>query len=360
MTNLKKLKADLFTYGIRFNKKDFKTLEDQNPFNESRSGLSAGRFIIINNNCFVNIPFWEEFVQYSPFEYKNGNLYKDSKKVNVKITFAPTPNWINQKLPSGNYAGQIIQAHGKANLATMIFGCQLQREDTRCKFCTAPYYRKGTKRNIRDIVESLKVTLKYNPNYSLSINTGTLKTEGRGLEITINYLQAIRESFPNLGVLLEIAPPKNSELLIDLKKVNRSGNLGLMLNLNFWSEAALNIVEPGKNKLIPKKEYFEVWKKCIEIFGRGNVSSCVLCGIESEEYTKKAIDNLTRVGVIPEIIMFRPTIGSDLTKVPIDPDLFFRLSNYARRKIIENKLKPAQVGCINCGGCSLTTMKNSQ
>jgi len=358
--NLKLLKAELFTYGIRFNDADFETLRLQNPYNENRSGLSAGRFVILNDETFVNLPFWEPFVKYSPFRFEGGVLFKNGERVDMSLKFAPTPKWVTEKLSSGKYAGQIIQPHGKANLATMAFGCELQTRETKCRFCTAPFYNQGSERNLADILESLDLALKENPNYSLSINAGTLLSDGRGLEIIVPYVRAIRERYPTLGIMVEIAPPKDPKWLERLREANNGGELGIMFNLNFWSEAALNIVEPGKNKLIPKEEYIEIWRKALEIFGQGNISSCILCGIEAEEYTRQAIDYLTDMGIIPEIIMFRPTIGSDLNKVPLDPELFYRLSEYARQRMLEREILPAQVGCVNCGGCSLTTMINRQ
>lgn len=329
-------------------------LKNQNPFNENRSGLSAGRFVILNNRAFVNLPFWESFVQYSPFSYRDGQLYEKDRPVPVTVDFAPTPRWISQQLSSGKIAGQIIQPHGKANLATMLFGCALQTKESKCGFCTAPAY--SGPRSLEDLTETVELALAENPEYSLSINAGTLTTPGRGLEILVPYVDALRERFPDVGILLEIAPPADQEYLIKLALANGEGDLGVMLNVNFWSDAALNIVEPGKNKRIPKQAYFSAWKKSINLFGRGQVSSCVLCGIEAEEYTREAIDALTSIGVIPEVIMYRPTVGAALGQVPLDPELFLRLADYAQQKMLENKIPTAQVGCVNCGGCSLTTM----
>ena len=357
--NLGRLKAELFTYGIRFNKEDFETLRVQNPFNQNRSGLSAGRFIELDGKTVVNIPFWEPFVQYSPYIFKEARLIKDMEPIDVDIQFVPTPLWINQQIPGGNYAGQVIQPHGKGNLATMAFGCDLQNREERCRFCTASSFGKRPPLSDNDLINSLDLALNKNPEYSLSINAGTLKTLGRGLEVLIPTIDKIRERFPQLGLMLEIAPPKDTNLYNKLAEANGSGNLGLMLNLNFWGDAALNIVEPGKNKLIPRDEYFKTWTKAIEVFGKGNVSSCILCGIEAEEYTRQAINFLTDCDVIPEIIMYRPTIGSELGQIPLDPELFLRLSNYAKYKMMEKQIKPTQVGCVNCGGCSLTTMLSS-
>lgn len=354
-TDLSRLKAELFTYGIRFNKNDFEILKVQNPFNQNRSGLSAGRFIELNGKTVINIPFWEPFVQYSPYGFEEGKLFKETKPIDVNVQFVPTPMWINQQISGGNFAGQVIQPHGKGNLATMAFGCELQNREERCRFCTASSFNKRHPLSDNDLVDSLDLALNENLDYSLSINAGTLKTLGRGLEILIPTIKKIRDRFPKIGLMLEIAPPKDTNLYYKLVEANRLGNIGLMLNLNFWSDTALNIVEPGKNKFITRDEYFETWIKAIEVFGKGNVSSCILCGIEAEEYTRQAIDSLTDLGVIPEIIMYRPTIGSELGQVPLDPELFLRLSNYAKYKMAENKIKPAQVGCVNCGGCSLTT-----
>lgn len=352
--NLKRLKAELFTYGIRFNKTDLEKLKNQNPFNEGRSGLSAGRFVILEKDYFINIPFWEPFIEYSPFEYKNKKLYKDSKQLEVKLKFASTPKWINRKLKSGNFAGKVIQAHGKNNLATMIFGCEFQSCERRCKFCTAPSYNGRVLRTVDEICEAVSYALMENPRYSISINAGTLLTEGRGLELTTQYIKSLRKLFPSLGIMIEVAPPKNKNWLKKLYQTNMDGPLGIMLNLNFWSDAALNIVEPGKNKEITKNDYLKAWEEVKRLFGENSVSSCILVGVEAENYTRTAIDKLTNLGVIPELIMYRPTIGSTLGKVPLDPDLFLRLSNYAKTQMVKKGITPMQVGCINCGGCSLT------
>jgi hypothetical protein len=354
--SLKRLKAELFTYGIRFPEKDFEALRNQNPFNQNRSGLSAGRFIELDRQTVVNIPFWEPFVEFSPFNYQDGQLFKEEEPVDVRIDFVPTPKWLTARLSSGKCAGEIIQLHGKSNLATMVFGCDFQNKTERCIFCSAPSFERRPPMEIEDLVESTALALNESSNYSLSINAGTLKTGGRGLEILIPMIESIRTPFPNLPLMLEIAPPENPDSYRLLADVNSSGPIGLMLNLNFWSDAALNIVEPGKNKVISREEYFRTWEKAIQIFGTGKISSCILCGIEAENYTRQAIDRITEVGVIPEIIMYRPTIGSTLGKIPLDPALFLRLSNYAKQRMMENRITPTQVGCVNCGGCSLTTL----
>jgi hypothetical protein len=358
IVNIALLKAELFTQGVRFSTDDFKTLRRQNPFNENRSGLSAGRFVTLNGSVFVNIPFWEPFVAYSPFRFERGVLYKDDQPTDVRFDFAPSPSWLDQRLPSGSFAGQVIQPHGKANLATMLFGCQLQTPENRCRFCTAPFYKPGSERKAADLLSAVEVALTENQGYTLSINAGTLTSEGRGMEIVVPTVDVLRRQFPDLGIMVEIAPPKNLRWLENLRKANADGRLGIMFNLNFWSRAALEIVEPAKNKLIPKEEYFAVWEKALGIFGQNAISSCLLCGVEAERYTMQAVDYLTDVGVIPEIIAFRPTIGSELNRVPSDPDLLYRLSQYARRRMLEKGIRPAQIGCVNCGGCSLTAMKD--
>lgn len=352
------LKAELFAYGIRFNEKDRERLRLQNPYNEGRAGLSAGRFIEVNRVFVVNIPFWEPFVKNSPFQVIEGQLYKNGVPTGDGVEIIPPAPWLHEKR-KGMTAGQIIQPHGKRHLATMLTGCAFGATPEQCKFCGVAKHNILETKSPEMVVWAVEEALKFEPDYSLSINMGTLKTEGRGMELLVPTVAALRQRFPSLRIGVEIAPPKTEEWFYRLAEANNNKDLTLMMNLNFWNEKTLAEIEPGKNALISKADYFQAWEQAIKIFGKGKVSSCILVGIEPEEETKAAIDALTSKKVLPEIILYRPITGRPASKLPSepgDPLLFLRMALYAVRKARENGLSTTQTGCIDCGGCSLTTV----
>lgn len=352
------LKAELFVYGAKFNEQDREKLRLQNPYNEGRAGLSAGRFIEVNGVFVVNIPFWEPFVENSPFQVIEGQLYKNGVLTGDKVEIIPPAPWLHEKR-KGVSAGQIIQLHGKRHLATMLTGCDFGGTSQQCKFCGVAQHHILKTKPPEMVVWAVREALKFEPNYSLSINMGTLKTEGRGMELLVPTVAALRQQFPSLRIGVEIAPPKTKEWFYRLEKTNNKGDLTLMMNLNFWNEKTLSEIESGKDSLISKADYFWAWNQAVEIFGIGRVSSCILAGIESEEETKMAIDALTSEKVLPEIILYRPITGRPDNKLPSEPGnplLFLRMARYAVKKARENGLVTSQTGCIDCGGCSLTTI----
>ena len=352
------LKAELFVYGVRFDEADREELRRQNPYNEGRAGLSAGRFVELNKDFVVNVPFWESFVKKSKFEVVERYLYENGEKTGDLVNILSPVSWLNKKR-KGIAAGQIIQAHGKRHLATMLTGCDFGGTKGQCLFCGVAKHNILRVKSPEMVVWAVEKALEFNLNYSISINMGTLKTKGRGMELLVPVVAALRKRFPFLRIGVEIAPPEEVKWFQKLAEVNNEGDISIMMNLNFWNEKILTEIEPGKNILIPKSAYFKAWEQAINIFGVGCVSSCIIVGIEDEEDSRVAIDVLTEKKVLPEIILYRPITGrpnNKLSSQPGEPSLFLRLARYAVQKAKEHGLVTTQTGCVDCGGCSLTTI----
>lgn len=79
------------------------------------------------------------------------------------------------------------------------------------------------------------------------------------------------------------------------------------------------LIEPWQKKIMPGKgaisltRYTQALKKSVAIFGKGNVRSMLILGLESRESFLKGIEYLCTLGVYPTISLFKPIEGTPLS-----------------------------------------------
>ena len=93
----------------------------------------------------------------------------------------------------------------------------------------------------------------------------------------------------------------------------------------------------------------------MELFGRGQVSSVLIAGLQPYDDIVRECEKMTEIGVFPTIMPFRPFDDSDLAGQPMcDPDEYIRISELLGGMLRAHGLAPqAMQGCTKCGGCSL-------
>lgn len=359
---LLRIKAELLCYGISItDPKIMAQIREQNPFNELRSGLGYGWYINLGNesrNVFVNASVYFEYTSRSPFfVFLEGNSLLLAKNIDQAFMITPikAPDWYFDKTISGIEMGRIFQQHGINSLASAIYSdCEFFSRGEECKFCMMGYGKdQGALRvkKTQDLVETIARALDYNPNYEIDLNGGTTYSEGTGLEIFMQKAKAIREAFPNVKIAVEAAPPLNNEYLDQLKS---SGVNVIMMNLEIFDEDKRQEYCPGKSRLISRERYFEAFEYSLKLFGKGNVSSCLIAGLESPESTIEGARTLIRLGVIPSILPYRPLNFEKIPDKLLNPDDFMKINAEVGFYLLKSNLTPSkQAGCVGCTGCSL-------
>lgn len=148
-----------------------------------------------------------------------------------------------------------------------------------------------------------------------------------------------------------MSPPEDLKILEDFHKF---GATAIEMNVEIWDDKIRKMMMPGKAQI--KREYYvEAWKKAVEIFGKGNVGSAIIIGLESLESSLEGIKAMIEVNCLPSIIPFKPSTGSVLEKFrECSSKEVYTATKYAAKLLIEKGLNPINgPGCIGCGACTL-------
>lgn len=355
------VKAELLCKGVKINSnliKEFtwKMLGQEEPTYSKRTGL-AGIQILIGNNCRANTSFGDKFTKSSPYAIiikdgtfvltRNGNICQN-------IRLIPPPEWYFKKTSDNILMSSILVVEGSKTLIMSYRNyCDYYKIKKQCLFCALNYNRrrwKSGKSHLANIIETLNVALKYNPNYNFHLTGGNTLTKDKGLVNCIKYIQAIRQE-SNIPISVELAPPDTNNYLDTLSNV---GCNSVVINLEIWDEGKRQEICPGKYQ-ISKQRYFESWKYALDLFGENQVASVLIAGLEPKESIIEGAKQLIQIGVIPIIMPFRPIDGCGLEKHPLtSPTDVLYISKYVATLMKEKGLNPnLQPGCTSCGACSI-------
>ncbi len=166
----------------------------------------------------------------------------------------------------------------------------------------------------------------------------------------MRILKEIR-SISTLPIAVEISPPDDLSILESLHKC---GATAIEMNVEIWDEKIRKMMMLGKAQ-IEREYYIEAWKRAVEIFGKGNVGSAIIIGLESLESSLEGIDAMIEVGCLPSIIPFKPSTGAILEKFrECSPESLLIATKHAVKLLKIKDLNPIYgAGCIGCGACTL-------
>ena len=96
-----------------------------------------------------------------------------------------------------------------------------------------------------------------------------------------------------------------------IEKYKEAGYQHIATNLELWDENYFKHICPGKDELCGgRKNWINALKHEVDVFGKGNVRSTLVSGIEPKESILEGIEYLASIGVIAIPSMWRPCIGS--------------------------------------------------
>lgn len=354
-------KIELLCYGLKTNENVEKIYDQQNPFDLTRTGNVGLQLLLGTNELVANVPVFNKFTQNSPYFIKEEfNQYYVVNEINGdRIIIRPiqTPNWYFKNVDSNKYAGQYLLREGLNTLICSVTdSCCYVYDNKQCKFCAiGSNALKNVQESALERKENIIKSILYALNdlqedeKSINLTGGNSYSKDRGAAKYVDYVSAIRNK-SNIKICIELSPPSEYKSLDDLKRV---GVDAVMMNIEIWDEKIRKIIMPGKS-IITRDEYIKMWKHAVNIFGKGNVSSVIIIGFESVSSVKAAIDEMTKIGVMPSIMPFRPNDGAILENFSIaNPSIIEHLTEYASKKAIENKIIIDNApGCIGCGACA--------
>ncbi len=311
--------------------------------------------MIFPDGVVLNVPFRGSFVSRSPFELRDGWVWKGKERL-VEVSLIPFPRFYRRKTSNGIPMHRVAKLHGRDCLATtLLSSCWRWAQGKACRFCAIQVYGERDpliRKTPEQLVEVARAAVEEGITKHLVITTGTLASPDRGARVLAETVRKVREKV-DLPTEVHLEPPEDPESLEELKE---AGVDTVGMHLEFYDERVRKEVCPGKAEL-PREEYFRRWEEAVEIFGKWQVNSFLLVGLgESDQSLLEGTKDLLGRGVFPRLVPFRPTPGTPLEGVPPpEPSRLERLlsqveEEYRKRGALSARIKS---GCARCRACGL-------
>jgi radical SAM protein (TIGR04043 family) len=355
---LVELKARIFCQGLFVRDDVWAELTDENHYKHKRAGLSQGRFLRLYDGesaTAVNAPVLEPFARRSPLHLERAEagyaIWDGEAKLADCVPFA-WPRWYGKTTSSGAPMSSVISAHCDTSLYTAIYqgGCDYWQDDQMCQFCAMKVDQKSKWRSIESIIEVARVALEENPAAEISLGGGTRLAPDKSARHKADAITELKRHV-NMPVCVEIAAPDSDDWLDRLKD---AGLDSILMNLELWDEDRRRAIMPGKSA-ISRERYLAALHHAAGLFGRNQVSSQVIIGLEPIESTLTAIRAIIDAGAIPLPVVFRPLVGTVLENQPTPPlDDVIRVFMETFRWMGEAEMagQNTRSGCALCGACS--------
>lgn len=358
-STLQELKAKLLCEGLRPDKECAIIFESQNPSKVKRGGLSSGAKFLLDDRLPVNAPFYKQrttdLCAKAISENEISIIYKGEIPL-CNATVLKPPNWYDQSIDDLKIT-TIFTAHNRQLAASVYEDCALFTKKEQCQFCVINNSLKDKdsrllKKSAALFLEALSLIPKDSYD-GITLNGGMTFSDGRGMELMLPIVKAIRDNYPDVQIAVEMTPPKDP---VWIKKIVDAGVSSLMMNLEIWDDSLREQKIPGKNKYCSKQDYLKAFKKAVSLLGPGKVSTCFVVGTESLTSLKDGISQVINLGVIPSPLAGR--YFEDIEDYPFTPDVdyldFLDVLKHTKDNLYKKGLKTLdRAGCVACGMCDM-------
>lgn len=250
---------------------------------------------------------------------ENDRFYLIDSRENVidEIKFEHKPRYYNKKTSDGKDMSRIVQANsiGRLNI-TYSNECALQEQDLCCLFCNI----NATKKRFGEVD---RIEWK-DPNQIAETIAEGYKEGFRGFNLSGGFVPERREVEYYLDVIEKVIEITGTEDVHGMacvgapsaetiEQYREAGYQHIATNLEIWDENIFKTICPGKDQICGgQKNWIAALKKEVEIFGKGNVRSIFVGGIEPKDSLLEGIEYLASIGVLAVPNIWRPCIGSGL------------------------------------------------
>lgn len=262
-------------------------------------------------------------------------LYKNNKKISININFVEKLEVLNEETNvlienTKTYIGDFVDIVGIDRISILFFeGCYNWNCGKACKFCdlhpklkidrvikptinnlkqyeykidewwgaTRKNYFNGIKFSLKKIIK--ENNNKHNHLFFMAGNLPTSKDVWNVSEDLLSYVSTFID-LEKFDTYLNIAPHDNIERLKRIKKI---GIKQVQYNLEIANKELFEYTCPGKIKY---DTFVEKLKEAVTVFGRGNVRTNFVFGLQDKDELLKEIEFLANFGIVSDYSVFQP------------------------------------------------------
>jgi radical SAM protein (TIGR04043 family) len=306
----------------------------------------------------VTFPFAAEYVAGSPYTFEEEadgwGLYRDGNRV-ASAAPPPRPRFYDLATEDGVPYWKIALLHLDSLASTVIQTCLYWDTEDQCRFCGIELSLQGGRtipvKKPEQLAEVAAAAKELDGAVDATLTTGTPNAPDRGARYLGRCARAIKHR-AGLPVQAQFEPPEDLSVLDEIKEM---GVDTVGMHVESFDPDVLGRVAPAKART-GIDGYFSAWRRAVEIFGPGQVTTYVILGMgEDPQATVNGCRRAIDMGVYPFVVPLRPVPGS-LMEDFLPPPSTYMDSVY--RQIVPyatlHGLTSGQVsaGCARCNACS--------
>jgi biotin synthase-related radical SAM superfamily protein len=242
-------------------------------------------------------------------------LYDDGLRIG-EITFQKGQPASEQLLSTGEKVRDITNISSQGGLHVMYSNeCSLKDLGEDCLYCAFNERAKdGTRNKVllkspRQVAEAYDIARQAGVANHFRI-TGGFVPERRELEYYLDVADAIKEKYSSFYGCAVIGAPADLSVI---PKYKEAGFDNISTNIEVWDKNIFAAMCPGKEKRNGGWQHWvDALEYSVDVFGRGNVHSAIVGGLEPLESTLEGIEYLASKGVVCHFSAFRPEKGTPL------------------------------------------------
>jgi hypothetical protein len=237
-------------------------------------------------------------------DYEDDRLVlKDNGKVIEEVEFWPKPDFYGKKTASGKPMEHIVTARPQRLQVMPSSYCHFWDNDHGCKYCDIVNHLKHQKAelgvpaklNPKEVGEVIGEALKQQGRFSGICLTAGSDTRGKEpfdeeVEYYIELLKHIGQNFKTKKFPSQLIATAFTEK--QLKRLyDETGLMGYTADIEVLNEELFIWICPGKAEWIGYKEWKNRLVRAVDVFGRGNVNTGIVAGVElAKPYGYKSED----------------------------------------------------------------------
>lgn len=348
MKELYEYKLDLFYYGVSISSISYAVLKKgkDGQVNNDDYITTKGLMLLLDNKIYVNANLYPNSRYLIDFR-NNEFILVNNDDIICSVKIIQPPDFALDKitLENGELITTLVNVHGDRLRLQPIQGCA-----NSCKFCDINKFA-YREHDIQELDEAFTYALD-NVDFShVLISGGSPRYLNESYDYLNNVYKYFGEKYGDKYPIDVMLVPRG----LKVEKNNEEGYKEFLNKLKSWKIAGLSINlelynDQKRSKLIPQKDmvgkedYFKFIKLAVEIFGKGNVRSCIIIGLESIDDSLMAVRKLCEVGCMPVLSPYVP--NDDLIKAPT-PEFMKEVLNKSRKIIEEYNVELGPL-CESC------------
>jgi radical SAM protein (TIGR04043 family) len=251
----------------------------------------------------------------------------------------------------------IAVLHGTDVLATTIVQTCIRWNDDadRCRFCGIGISLRNNAtipvKTPAQLAEVAEAAVRLDGVKHFVMTMGTLNETDKGARYMAKCVRGVK-AVVDLPIEVQFEPPDDLEILAEVKE---AGADSIGIHLESFDQAVRERILPGKAR-ISVDYYFATFRRAVELFGEGQVSTYVIVGLgESTESIIAGCQRLVDLGVFPFVVPLRPVLGSEMHDVPapsgeVMTQIYRAVADMLHRRGMSHA--DSKAGCARCGACS--------